>query len=118
MGITKRIVASSTDSYWGNDTSMDTSRNDTSLQDRRGYDIDKYSIPVEELEELISEEEQKRYFPDFEFLASYMGNGIHSISGLYSSDTRQLFLMYCLMRSEEELYYFSRNMKRKFTTKK
>lgn len=39
---------------------------------------------------------EKKHFPSFEKMAGYVGNGIYKIlDDLYSTDTRELFLMYC-----------------------
>lgn len=38
----------------------------------------------------------KLFYDNFAKFASYMGNGIYSYRGLYSTHTRELFLMYCL----------------------
>lgn len=47
------------------------------------------------LNTLISKDMEDKYFPNFEKMASFVGNGIYTINGLYAPDTRELFLMYC-----------------------
>lgn len=51
---------------------------------------------IEELESKISKDLEDKYFEKFSKQASYIGNGIYNVSGtdLYSTDTRELFLMY------------------------
>jgi len=46
------------------------------------------------VEKLISKEKQEQYYNKFSVRARYIGNGIYTIEGLYSTDTRELFLMY------------------------
>lgn len=53
---------------------------------------------VEELENKISNEVQDRHFSTFSKQAVFLGNGIYEIAGRYSTDTRELFLMYCADR--------------------
>jgi len=55
-------------------------------------------ILVKNLHKYITPEMEEKYFNTFSRQASYMGNGIYSISNLYSTDTRELMLMYCAMR--------------------
>jgi hypothetical protein len=38
-----------------------------------------------------------KYMSNFEKYARYLGNGVYSWKGLYSTDTRELFLMGALM---------------------
>lgn len=49
---------------------------------------------LEELKKLITDEIEWKYQDRFNREARYMGNGIYSISGLYSTDTRELYLMF------------------------
>ncbi len=52
---------------------------------------------LKELEEKVKalpENVKTRYFNQFSKQAMYMGNGTYSISGLYSTNTEELFLMY------------------------
>ena len=53
---------------------------------------------VKYLESLIPEgtDINQKYFPSFSKYAQYMGNGVYSYRGIVSTDTRELFLMYCL----------------------
>ena len=44
----------------------------------------------------------KLFYDNFAKFASYMGNGIYSYRGLYSTDTRELFLMSSLQRLKIE----------------
>ncbi len=39
------------------------------------------------------EDLQKKHENNFKMYANYMGNGIYSWAGVYSTDTRELFLM-------------------------
>ena len=41
---------------------------------------------------------EEKYFDTFSRQARYMGNGIYSIANVYSTDTRELMLMYCAIR--------------------
>jgi hypothetical protein len=38
---------------------------------------------------------EKKHRDDFNRTAKYVGNGIYAIAGVQSTDTRELFLMYC-----------------------
>ena len=49
---------------------------------------------LEEKIEALPERTKTRYFNIFSKQAMYMGNGIYGIAGLYSIDTRELFLMF------------------------
>lgn len=49
---------------------------------------------IKELQEDITPELEEKYEDRFNRQARYMGNGIYSIAGLYSTDTRELFLMF------------------------
>ena len=51
-----------------------------------------------ELEGKITKEMEDKYFPKFEKQSRYMGNGIYSMADLYSTDTRELFLMFVAQR--------------------
>lgn len=41
---------------------------------------------------------QEKYRNNFDKQAVYMGNGIYSVSGLASNDTRELFLLFVLQQ--------------------
>ena len=73
-------------------------------------DIDKYSMTIEELQEGITPEIEKKYFDYFSRFANYVGNGIYTIARMYSTDTRELFLMYCHMREDLMMQEFSAKM--------
>jgi hypothetical protein len=47
-----------------------------------------------ELEDKINQEMENKWNPAFDRQAGYVGNGIYTIAGLYSKDTRELFLMF------------------------
>lgn len=51
---------------------------------------------IKKLEKKISKEQEKKYEKKFERNARFMGNGVYSVPGsnLYSTDTRELFLMF------------------------
>lgn len=51
---------------------------------------------IQKLEKKITKQMEERYFPKFEKQARYLGNGVYSIpaTNLYSTDTRELFLMF------------------------
>ena len=51
-------------------------------------------IEVENLRKYVTPEMEDKHFHNFSKRASYAGNGIYCISGLYSTDTRELFLMF------------------------
>ena len=50
----------------------------------------------EKLEKKITSKMETKWFPSFEKQARYLGNGCYNICGtnLYSTDTRELFLMF------------------------
>lgn len=73
-------------------------------------DLDKYSMSIEELEIQVSQESQDKFYKRFERQACYMGNNIYSITGLFSTSTRELFLMFCLQQEDVEMEDFSRKM--------
>ena len=72
--------------------------------------VDKYSLSIEELDKQVTQEMEEEYSLSFDRQASYLGNFTYSIAGLYSSDTRQLFLMYCLLREDLKMDDFARKM--------
>ena len=49
---------------------------------------------LEEKIEALPKRTKTKYFNIFSKQAMYMGNGIYCIAGLYSTDTRELFLMF------------------------
>ena len=57
-------------------------------------------ISIDKLSSKITEKMEDKWRPKFERQASYLGNGIYTISGtnLYSTDTRELFLMFCAVQ--------------------
>jgi hypothetical protein len=52
---------------------------------------------TEKLEKKITPEMEEKWMPKFEKQAGYRGNGVYNILGtnLFSTDTRELFLMFC-----------------------
>ena len=53
-------------------------------------------ILLKNLHKYITPEMEKKHFDKFSKRAGYIGNGIYRIlDDLYSTDTRELFLMYC-----------------------
>ena len=52
---------------------------------------------TEKLEKKITLEMETKWMPKFERQAGYRGNGVYNILGtnLFSTDTRELFLMFC-----------------------
>jgi len=51
---------------------------------------------IEQLEPKITQKMEDKWMPQFEKQAGYRGNGIYNILGtnLFSTDTRELFLMF------------------------
>lgn len=49
---------------------------------------------LEKKVESLPEEKQEKYFEHFSKSATFIGNGVYSIAGLYSTDTRELLIMY------------------------
>lgn len=76
-------------------------------------DIDRYSMTMEELQEGVTPELEEKYSNYFDRFAKYVGNGIYTIGRMYSTDTRELFLMYIHMREDLEMYSFSDKMQTK-----
>ena len=58
---------------------------------------------IQKLEKKITKEMEEKHYPRFEKYASYLGNGVYGIRGLYSTDTRELFLMF--VAKEEGIEY-------------
>jgi len=52
------------------------------------------------LKSLITPAMEKKYLPYFEKQASFLGNGVYTIASLYSTDTRELFLMFCAQQEQ------------------
>ena len=57
---------------------------------------------IKKLEKEITQEMEDELRPDFNRQARFVGNGIYMIAGLYSTDTRELFLMFV---AQEKLGY-------------
>jgi hypothetical protein len=59
-------------------------------------------LKIENLEKKITKEMEEKYRPSFEKQSRYLGNGIYNISQytLYSTDTRELFLMFIACKEE------------------
>lgn len=55
---------------------------------------------TKKLEKKITPQMEDKHFSTFEKQAIYIGNGIYSIGGtsIYSTDTRELFLMFVAAR--------------------
>ena len=55
---------------------------------------------TEHLEKKITAKMEAKHFDNFGKQARYKGNGVYFIAGtnLYSTDTRELFLMFCAVR--------------------
>ncbi|BAV39347.1 hypothetical protein BPT24_223 [Tenacibaculum phage pT24] len=66
--------------------------------------IDDFKSYEEYLESLIPNNDEdslrKKYFNNFEKYASYLGNGVYTWDGFYSSCTRELWLMGALHREK------------------
>lgn len=58
--------------------------------------MEQKSMIEEQLENAITKEMENKHFPSFSKKARHMGNGVYGIPylNLYSSDTRDLFLMF------------------------
>jgi hypothetical protein len=76
-------------------------------------DIDKYSMSMEDLEKDVTDGMEKKYRRSFDNYARYVGNGIYTINKLYSSNTRELFLMYIHLKEDIEMEIFTDKMRRK-----
>ena len=59
-------------------------------------------ISIKNLGKHITPEMEDKYFSTFEKRAGYAGNGIYKIDSLYSTDTRELFLMFCAQEENIE----------------
>ena len=59
-------------------------------------------INIKKVEKLVTPKMEKKYESKFYSQAKYLGNGVYNIPGtnLYSNDTRELFLMFCLSQEE------------------
>jgi hypothetical protein len=55
---------------------------------------------IEQLKKKITPKMEIKHFPKFERQAGYLGNGVYNINGtnLFSTDTRELFLMFCAVQ--------------------
>ncbi len=55
---------------------------------------------TEKLEKKITPRMEKKHMPVFEKQAEYLGQGVYNIpaTNLFSTDTRELFLMFCASR--------------------
>jgi hypothetical protein len=53
---------------------------------------------LKKLEALVKKRgiDEAKFFPKFEKQARYLGNNTYTINGYYSTDTRELFLMWVL----------------------
>lgn len=60
---------------------------------------------IQRLEKLISQEIQDKYFVKYCRQSRFLGNGVYGIPGtnLYSTDTRELFLLFCAAQEEIEV---------------
>jgi hypothetical protein len=73
-------------------------------------DLEKYSKPIAELEKEVTEKMMKEYSAAFNRQISFCGNEVYTIAGLYGVDTKQLFLMYCLLCEDLKMQDFARKM--------
>lgn len=55
--------------------------------------MDKIEEKIKDLEKKISKKLEEKHWKQFERQASFLGNGIYGWRGVYSTDTRELFLM-------------------------
>lgn len=53
---------------------------------------------TEKLSKKITKEMEDKHYPIYCKQAKYVGNGVYSIADLYSTDTRELFLMFVALR--------------------
>lgn len=49
---------------------------------------------IKELETKITQEQEDKWFPTFSKRSQCVGNGIYNLGRHYSTDTRELFLMF------------------------
>lgn len=61
---------------------------------------------IKELDKKISSEVEDKWYPTFCRQSSYVGNNIYKIGRLYSSDIRELFLMF--VADMEEIDYLGK----------
>ena len=59
-------------------------------------------ILIENLGKHITPEMEDKHFSKFERFAGHVGNGIYKIHEHYSTDTRELFLMFCAQEENIE----------------
>ena len=59
-------------------------------------------ISIEDLGKHITPEMEEKHWTRFERFAGHVGNGIYKIHELYSTDTRELFLMFCAQEENIE----------------
>jgi len=55
---------------------------------------------LEKLQTEITREMEDKWGEKFARQASFRGNGVYEIAGLYSTDTRELFLMFIALMEE------------------
>ena len=60
------------------------------------------TIEIKDLGKHITPEMEEKYFSRFERFAGHVGNGIYKIHNLHSTDTRELFLMFCAQEENIE----------------
>ena len=53
---------------------------------------------TEKLGKKITEEMEDKHYPTYCKQARYLGNGVYTMAGEYSTDTRELFLMFVAIR--------------------
>lgn len=73
-------------------------------------DLEKYSKPVEDLQSEVTSAMEKEYKEAFDRNIEYKGNEVYSILGLYGTNQKQLFLMYCLLREDLKMADFASKM--------
>ena len=59
---------------------------------------------IKELEKKVTEKMEDKHQPYFSKYGRYIGNGIYSLAGLHSTDTRELFLMYVCQREFQDTF--------------
>lgn len=73
-------------------------------------DLEKYSKPVEDLKEEVTPAMEKEYKNSFDRNLEFCGNEVYRVLGLYGTDMKQLFLMYCLLSEDLKMADFAERM--------
>lgn len=77
---------------------------------REQIDLEKYSKPVDDLKLEVTPAMEKEYKDSFERNKIYKGNEVYSVLGLYGTNMKQLFLMYCLLSEDLKMADFAEKM--------